>query len=116
MPEAQEQSGLAARQDAELVRVLMPSPLGPLGVELSGVAVTRLRIDPPEPERASFTPFHQLDGSDLLDEVFGRLSESTDQAFTRVFSDLLYLYRRVFEQVIFSGTGGKGPDDLGVPG
>ncbi|MEA2692716.1 MAG: Helix-turn-helix domain [Acidobacteriota bacterium] len=44
------------------------------------------------------------------------LSESTDQAFTRVFSDLLYLYRRVFEQVIFSGTAGKGPDDLGVPG
>ena len=44
------------------------------------------------------------------------LSESTDQAFTRVFSDLLYLYRRVFEQVVFSGTPGKAPDDVGAPG
>lgn len=45
------------------------------------------------------------------------LSESTDQAFTRVFSDLLYLYRRVFEQVVFSGSPpGKGADDLGSPG
>jgi methylated-DNA-[protein]-cysteine S-methyltransferase len=75
MPEAEEQGGLAAPREAELVRVLMPSPLGPLGVELQGMAVTRLRIDPPEPERASFTPFQQLAGSDLLDEVFGRLSE-----------------------------------------
>jgi len=75
MPGAQEHGGLAAPDDAELVRVLLPSPLGPLGLELLGTAVTRLRIDPPEPERESFTPFHQLDGSDLLDEVFGRLSE-----------------------------------------
>jgi methylated-DNA-[protein]-cysteine S-methyltransferase len=75
MPGALEQGGLAAPQDAELVRVLMPSPLGSLGVELLGAAVTRLRIDPPETDRASYIPFHQLDGSDLLDEVFGRLSE-----------------------------------------
>src|SRR4051794_23287140 len=46
MPGAQEQGDLAAPEDAELVRVLMPSPLGPLGVELLGMAVTRLRIDP----------------------------------------------------------------------
>jgi len=54
------------------------------------------------------------------------LSESTDQAFTRVFSDLLYLYRRVFEQVVFSGSSGggaggpgalgKGTDDAGASG
>jgi transcriptional regulator with XRE-family HTH domain len=31
------------------------------------------------------------------------LAESTDQAFTRVFADLLLLYRRVFEQVVLSG-------------
>jgi O-6-methylguanine DNA methyltransferase len=75
MPGAQEQDGLAVPQEAERVRVLMPSPIGPLGVELLGAAVTRLRIDPAEPERESFIPFHRLDGSDLLDEVFGRLSE-----------------------------------------
>jgi transcriptional regulator with XRE-family HTH domain len=32
------------------------------------------------------------------------LSESTDQAFTKVFTDLLVLYRRVFEQIVLSGT------------
>ncbi|HVR07925.1 MAG TPA: helix-turn-helix transcriptional regulator [Thermoanaerobaculia bacterium] len=31
------------------------------------------------------------------------LAEATDQAFARVFSDLLVLYRRVFEQVVLSG-------------
>jgi transcriptional regulator with XRE-family HTH domain len=33
------------------------------------------------------------------------LAEATDQAFARVFSDLLVLYRRVFEQVVLSGPG-----------
>lgn len=60
---------------ARLVRVLMPSPIGPLGVEVLGVAVTRVLIDPEEPERSTFTPLHQVGGSDFLDEVFGRLAE-----------------------------------------
>lgn len=34
------------------------------------------------------------------------LSEGTDQAFTRVFSDLLVLYRSVFEQAVFTGDRG----------
>lgn len=38
------------------------------------------------------------------------LSEPTDQAFTRVFADLLLLYRRVFEQVVL--TGMNTPNDL----
>lgn len=38
------------------------------------------------------------------------LSESTDQAFTRVFADLLLLYRRVFEQVVLAGI--NGPTDV----
>jgi transcriptional regulator with XRE-family HTH domain len=38
------------------------------------------------------------------------LSEPTDQAFTRVFADLLLLYRRVFEQVVL--TGMNVPKDL----
>ena len=40
-----------------------------------------------------------LDGHPLL-------SESTDQAFNRVFTDLLILYRRVFEQLVFTGERG----------
>jgi transcriptional regulator with XRE-family HTH domain len=33
------------------------------------------------------------------------IAESTDEAFTKVFSDLLVLYRQVFEQVVFSAAG-----------
>ncbi len=42
------------------------------------------------------------------------LSEPTDQAFTRVFADLLQLYRRVFEQVVL--TGMNAPKDLKAKG
>jgi transcriptional regulator with XRE-family HTH domain len=42
------------------------------------------------------------------------LEEATDQAFARVFTDLLVLYRRVFEQVVLSGSGRTGtPPSLG---
>jgi len=57
------------------VRILMPSPLGALGVELRLAAVTRVVIDPADAERSTFTPLHELRGSELLDEVCGRLSE-----------------------------------------
>ncbi|HWM92367.1 MAG TPA: methylated-DNA--[protein]-cysteine S-methyltransferase [Thermoanaerobaculia bacterium] len=53
----------------------MPSPIGPLGLELQGTVVTRLRIDPAGDDRARFKPLHKLAGSDTLDEIFGRLSE-----------------------------------------
>jgi transcriptional regulator with XRE-family HTH domain len=36
------------------------------------------------------------------------LSQATDQAFTRVFADLLVLYRRVFEQIVLSGMNPPG--------
>lgn len=73
---AQEGSGASLRKGtAPSVRVLIPSPIGMLGVELTGPAVSRLRINPAETERATFTPLHQVDASDFLDEVFGRLSE-----------------------------------------
>lgn len=57
------------------LRVLMPSPIGPLGMELQGTVVTRLLIDPGGDDRARFTPLHKIDGSETLDEIFGRLSE-----------------------------------------
>jgi transcriptional regulator with XRE-family HTH domain len=38
------------------------------------------------------------------------LAGTTDQAFSQVFTDLLLLYRRIFEQRVLSG--GDGPDDL----
>lgn len=53
----------------------MPSPIGPLGIEVTGWTLERLVIAPAEPEAATFIPLHDVDGSDFLDEVFGRLSE-----------------------------------------
>jgi methylated-DNA-[protein]-cysteine S-methyltransferase len=76
MSQAQENNGGSGPEvSAPAVRVLMPSPLGSIGVEITGAAVTLLRIAPSEPELSTFLPLHQIDGSDLLDEVFGRLSE-----------------------------------------
>jgi methylated-DNA-[protein]-cysteine S-methyltransferase len=53
----------------------MPSPLGPLGVEVLGGSLTRVTFDPPEPERSTYTPLHKVEGSDFLDEVCGHLAE-----------------------------------------
>jgi methylated-DNA-[protein]-cysteine S-methyltransferase len=74
MQEAQPQ-GLSSEGTQQPLRVLVPSPIGPLGVELLRTAITRLLIDPLGAVQAAFTPLHEIDGSDFLDEVFGRLSE-----------------------------------------
>jgi methylated-DNA-[protein]-cysteine S-methyltransferase len=73
--EAQESRGLAPENVPEPLRVLMPSPIGSLGVELVRTAVTHLIIEPGEADRRAFASLHDIDGSDFLDEVFGRLSE-----------------------------------------
>ena len=59
----------------EPLRVLMPSPIGQLGVELCGSVITSLVIVPDRKARSRYTPFHDLDGSDALDEIFGKLAE-----------------------------------------
>jgi transcriptional regulator with XRE-family HTH domain len=54
-------------------------------------------------------PFYMptlLNGNNLLDDT-------TDQAFSQVFTDLLLLYRRVFEQMVL--PGGQRPDELRPP-
>jgi transcriptional regulator with XRE-family HTH domain len=43
------------------------------------------------------------------------LADTTDQAFSQVFTDLLLLYRRVFEQMVLP-PGVKRPRDLKAPG
>lgn len=74
--EAQERTAPAPQGTGEQpLRVLMPSPIGALGLELRGTTVTRLRIEPAVAEREAFVTLHEIDGSDFLDEVFGRLSE-----------------------------------------
>jgi methylated-DNA-[protein]-cysteine S-methyltransferase len=72
---AEDMEGAAPPISVEPSRVLMPSPLGALGVELRGSAVSLLRFDPAGAELETFIPLHRLDGEDLFDEIFGRLSE-----------------------------------------
>src|SRR5262245_45034955 len=59
----------------EVVRVLVPSPLGPLAVEFTSQVVSRLIIAPSARERKDYRPFGKMRSSEFLDEVFGRLSE-----------------------------------------
>jgi transcriptional regulator with XRE-family HTH domain len=56
------------------------------------------QADPPapSPDEPLYLPSLVLQGSALL-------STTTDQAFARVFTDILLLYRSVFEQVVLSG-------------
>jgi methylated-DNA-[protein]-cysteine S-methyltransferase len=73
MPEKQEEPTI--RRSAEVLKVLFPSPIGQIGLELTGETVTRLLIEPTSDQRQDYTPFEEIDGSDFLDEAFGRLSE-----------------------------------------
>lgn len=88
------------------IRVLMPSPIGSLGVEILGTAITRLTIEPAGPDRSSYTPFHQIDGPDFLDEIFGRLAEyfagarrKLDLDFDLAASGINLFSRRVLKEV-----------------
>jgi methylated-DNA-[protein]-cysteine S-methyltransferase len=59
----------------ELLRFLMPSPIGSVAMELVGGKVTRVLINPKKTQRKGFVSFAELEGSDFCDELFGRLSE-----------------------------------------
>ena len=60
------------------VRVLIPSPLGALGIELTGELISRVLIVPKGRERRLYRPFGDFkrgERFDLLEEVLGRFSE-----------------------------------------
>ena len=62
----------------EPVRILLPSSLGALGIELLGERINRVVIVPKGRERRRFKPFASLKRSertDFIDEVLGRFSE-----------------------------------------
>jgi transcriptional regulator with XRE-family HTH domain len=63
----------------------------------------------PGPEPLPLPSF--LPGKTLLDDT-------TDQAFSQVFTDLLLLYRRIFQQRVLpsGGPAGERPDDLSASG
>ena len=62
-------------REEDLMRVLIPSPIGVLGVELVDEVITQVVIVPKGRKRNQFTGFSELPDSDLLDEVLGQFSE-----------------------------------------
>ncbi len=79
MADRPEQQGQAADPAAiEPVRILLPSPLGALGIELVGERIAGVLIVPKGRQRRQFKPCANLarsEWSDFRDEVLGRFSE-----------------------------------------
>ena len=57
------------------VAVLLPSPLGSLGLKARGKVIVELTIVPTRSQRRRYETFHDAKRSDFLDETLGRLSE-----------------------------------------
>lgn len=109
MPKGPEEETTQPEQpQVEPVRILFPSSLGVLGIELSGRLLTRVVIVPKGRERKLYKPFATLkrsERSDFLDEVLGQFSEllagarrSLDLEYDLKAMDLPGFTRRVLRQ------------------
>jgi methylated-DNA-[protein]-cysteine S-methyltransferase len=58
-----------------VVRFRMPSPFGSLAMELTDRRVTRVLLNARKPQLRSFPSFDEVDLSEELEELFGRISE-----------------------------------------
>ena len=77
-PEGSDIEAPSPEEAPEPQRILIPSALGTLGVELTGEKLTRVVIIPRGRDRKQFLPFGDLkrnERSEHLDEVLGRFSE-----------------------------------------
>jgi transcriptional regulator with XRE-family HTH domain len=97
-------ASLAGERDAAGAPAAELSPAG------SGQAVASAAASSADGDSAKGPAFAATDGAaplylPPLPHQHPLLAEATDQAFARVFSDLLMLYRRVFEQVVLTGSG-----------
>ena len=68
-----------AREPVEIpsdrFRVLVPSPIGPLALELEGLAVVRLLVAPKPTSLDGFAPLGKGAAADAVEEAVGRLAE-----------------------------------------
>ena len=74
-PQGAAQEGSVGAAEPALVRFTMPVPIGTIAMEMAGGLVTRVLINPKKREIKGFTPFIELDESDEMEELFGRISE-----------------------------------------
>jgi methylated-DNA-[protein]-cysteine S-methyltransferase len=89
----------------EPIRVLVPSRIGPLGVEFLRTAITRLVVGPSGAARRLYFDLSEYEESELLDEVLGRLSEylagarrAPDLEYELIAPELDGLARRVLKE------------------
>ncbi|MFQ5528665.1 MAG: methylated-DNA--[protein]-cysteine S-methyltransferase [Thermoanaerobaculia bacterium] len=90
MPETAVDQAAVEETPAVVQRILIPSTIGALGIELSDEALTKVVIVPKGRERQKYTPFADLkraERSDFLDEVLGRFSEYLAGARSRLDMD-----------------------------
>jgi methylated-DNA-[protein]-cysteine S-methyltransferase len=59
----------------EKTRVLMPSPIGKLGIEFHGQVVTRIVLQPSAREAKEFQTLHDLELTEFLTDALAQLSE-----------------------------------------
>jgi methylated-DNA-[protein]-cysteine S-methyltransferase len=101
-------AGSISEPPLEPTRIRIPSPIGILGIELSGQVLTRVVIAPKGRDRSQFRDFATLkrsERSDFLDEALGRFSEyfagarrSLDLEYDLGATELSTLARRVLRQ------------------
>jgi len=100
--------GSPTEPPVEPTRIRIPSPIGTLGIELTGQVLTRVVIAPKGKVRNKFRDFSNLKPSertDFLDEVLGRFSEyfagarrGLDLEYDLQATELPSLARRVLRQ------------------
>ena len=100
--------GSSPKPPVEPTRIRIPSPIGILGIELTGQVLTRVVIAPKGRVRNQFRDFADLkrtERTDFLDEVLGRFSEyfagarrGLDLEYDLNATELPSLARRVLRQ------------------
>lgn len=97
--------GTEAEDVVKPVRLLMASPIGRLGIEFRGTAVTRIVILPDRKEARLYQKLEDTDLTDFLLEAIGRLSEhmaglrsNPELKIDLVPSELDTFTRRVFKE------------------
>jgi methylated-DNA-[protein]-cysteine S-methyltransferase len=68
-------SSAPAEPPVPTFRVLIPSPIGPLALELAGLAVQRLVVAPKPALAEGFTPLSKSAAPELVEDVVGQLAE-----------------------------------------
>lgn len=62
-------------QQPRVVRFVIPVPIGKLAMEMTEGKVTRVLLNPKKRESRNFIPFDELEETEELEELFGRISE-----------------------------------------